>query len=149
MVNVGKYAAKGLGALVLFVQAKDAHHYGKMRAAVKAETGDANALASAYINTQMLNVPSSSAMAMKDFMFKKTLNDNMGHFVNSVKGYFGGFATMLTYNVLPLGLGLSALLAKNKYIRGGSAIIAAAFMGLNFFKEGLGKGHSNDINPKY
>jgi hypothetical protein len=155
-LGIGGYAAKGLGALTLFLTAKDAHTYGVMRADVYSQSGDADALAKAYINNNMLAMPSTAARLFKDYNLKKELNGNMRHYSNSMKGYFAGLTTWLAYNVMGIALGATALLAKNKwlwgqgkYLRGGAALAALYFLLTNVIKEGKGVGYTDNINVKF
>ena len=55
---------------------------------------------------------------------------------------------MLVDSVIPLGLGLGALLGKGKWSKF-SAIGLGAFGVVKIFKDVLGFGHYNDLNKKY
>jgi hypothetical protein len=149
MSIVEQGVTRGIGGLILLLRARDAHAFGKQRADVYAQSGDADALASAYINTRMTGTPSSASERMKDYAYKKELDGNMRHFSNSVKGYWYGVFKMCSYNVMPIGLGLLALLGTNKYVRGVSAGLALGFIGLGWFKERHGAGYHDSLNTKF
>ena len=138
--NYGKYLAKGAGLVGLGLVLRDAHTIGKLQADVTSESRDANVSMDLFENSQKLDTPSLWKGEMKDKVFKYHLENNFLNFFNSAIGYFSGLGSMLVSNVVPLGLGLTALLAKGKKLACGSGIALAAYAGFTFIKDGLGIG---------
>ncbi len=142
---------RGLGGIILFTQARNAHAWGKMRADTYAQSGDADALARTYINTRMTQMPEAGSEMMKDYAFRKELDSNMRHFSNSVRGYWGGLARMAAYNVVPITLGLVACVTppKWKIARIAAAGLAVVFTAMNWTKERHGVGYHAPLNSKF
>ncbi len=138
--NYGKYLAKTAGAAAVVLIARDAHTIGKLQADVKSQTHDANVSMDLWENSQRLDSPSLLKSEMKDKVFKYHLGSGVLSFFNSAIGYFSGFVSMLTDNVVPLALGTTALLAKGKKLACGSAIALGVMTAFNFVKDGLGLG---------
>ena len=82
---------------------------------------------------------------MKERVLRWELSHDIRGFFNSFTGYFKGFGNSLVNDVVPLGLGLTALLAKNKRIAKASAIGLGAVAIFSFFKDGLGIGKSKQV----
>ena len=142
--NYGKYLAKAAGGVVLYAMIKDAHSIGKLQADITAQSRDANICTDFYENTQMLDSFSPSKTKMKDKVFKFQLGSNLLTFINSGIGYFSGFFSNLVSHVIPIGLGATALFAKNKKVACGCGITLGALAVFRFIKDGLGLG-----TPKY
>ena len=138
--NYGKYLAKAAGGVVLFSMVKDAHTVGKLQSDVTAQSRDANICTDFYENSQRLTSPSMSKARLKDKIFKFQLGSNWLTFINSGIGYFSGFISSLVSHVIPIALGTTALLAKNKKVACGSGIALAALGAITFIKDGLGLG---------
>ena len=148
MANVGKILSRGVGAAALYFIAKDAHVNGKVQADCEVKTKGAKAAAYFMENTMTMDRPSITKSRMKDWVFKKELSQNIRGFVNSFTGYVKGFVKTLGQTVLPLGLGLTALLAKGNVLTKGSAIGLLTIGLISFFKDGLGLGrHKNATLP--
>ncbi len=146
--NFTKYLAKGAGAAALGIIAYDAHIVGKLQSDVYSKTGDADACMRAFSNTQYLSSPSVTMSKLKRGVFNWETESNFRNFINSGIGYFKGFGSMLVNSVVPLGLGLGALLGKGKWSKG-SAIGLGVFGIVKLFKDVLGFGHYNDLNQKF
>ena len=138
--NYGKYLAKGAGGFVLYSLIKDAHTVGKLQSEITAQSRDANICTDFYENSQRLTSPSITKSRMKDRVFKFQLASNWLTFINSGIGYFSGFVSSLVSHVIPIALGTTALLAKNKKIACGSGIALGAVGVITFIKDGLGLG---------
>ena len=147
-INFTKYLAKGVGAAALGVTAYDAHVIGKIQSDVYAKGKDADACLDAFSNSQYLSDPSVTTSALKKGVFNLEAESNIRHFFNSAIGYFKGFGSMLVNSVVPLGLGLGALLGKNKVSKG-CAIGLGVYGLVKLFKDVLGFGHANDLNRKF
>ncbi len=146
--NIPKYIYKGAGVAALGIIGYDAHVLGKLQSDVYSKTGDADACMAAFNNSQYLTSPSITMSNLKKGVFNWEVDSNIRHFVNSGIGYFKGFGSMLVDSVIPLGLGLGALLGKGKWSKF-SAIGLGAFGVVKIFKDVLGFGHYNDLNKKY
>lgn len=146
--NFAKYAIKGAGVAALGVVGYDAHVLGKLQSDVYSKSKDADACMESYSNTQYLTCPSITASKLKKSVFNFEVDGNLRHFVNSAIGYFKGFGTMLIESVVPLGLGLGALLGKGMVAKG-STIGLGIFACVKIIKDVLGFGHYNDLNKKY
>ena len=146
--NFTKYLTKGVGAAALGVVAYDSHIVGKIQADVYSKVKDADACAESFNNTQYLTSPSMTMSKLKDGVNKFELDNNFRHFANSAIGYFKGFGSMLIDDVVPLGLGLGALLTKGWKSKG-CAIGLGVYGVFKFFKDVMGFGHYNDLNRKY
>ncbi len=144
--DYGKYITRGLGAAALYLCARDAHVYGKIQADADTKTKNAEAAHYYLNNTLTLNKPSMTKQKLQDGVFKYELDDNLRGFVNSFLGYFKGLGSSLVSDVIPLGLGLTALLAKGK----GLKLAKASGIGLlglatySIIKDGLGIGKNNN-----
>lgn len=148
VISFTKYLAKGVGIAALGVTAYDAHVIGKIQADVYAKGKDADACLDSFSNTQYLADPSVTTSALKKGVFNLEVESNVRHFVNSAIGYFKGFGSMLVNGVVPFGLGLGALLGKNKVSKG-CAIGLGIYGVVKLFKDVLGFGHYNDLNRKF
>ena len=80
------------------------------------------------------------------------MESNFGNMFNSAAGYFGGALEMLVSNVVPLGLGLTALCAsikKHPAVVKWSGIGLAAYAGVKFVRDILGFGQKHYLNSRY
>ena len=143
--NYGKYIAKGVGAAALYFIARDAHTYGKIQSDIEMKSKDAKAAQYYLTNTLTLDKPSVTKDKMQQKVFRFELNENFRGFCNTIIGYVKGFGAMLVSDVIPLGLGLTALLAKRKGIAKASAFGLAGIGLISFLKDGLGIGKSHDL----
>lgn len=143
--NYGKYIARGVGAAALYFVAKDAHAFAKTQADADVKTKDAKAVQHYLMNTMTLDKPSVTKEKMQDAVFRFELNENYRGFFNAIVGYFKGFGAMLVSNVIPLGLGLTALFAKNKSLAKAGAWGLAGVGLITFLKDGLGIGKNHDL----
>ena len=146
--NLIKYTVKGAGLAALGIVGYDAHIIGRMQADSYAKRKDADACMYTLGNTQYLSSPSTTTANLKNGVNKFEMDSNFRHFVNATIGYFRGFGNMLINDVVPLSLGLGALLGKGK-VGKGSAIGLGAYAVVKFFKDVLGLGHYNDLNRKF
>lgn len=143
-----RYLSKGAGIAALGVIAYDAHTWGKIQADVYAKSRDADACTKAFNNTQYLTEPSVTTAALKKGWYHLETDSNVRHFVNSAIGYFKGISSMLVNSVIPLSLGLGALIGKGKVSKG-CALGLGVYGVLKLFKDVLGFGHYNDLNKKF
>lgn len=143
--NYGKYLARGIGATAVYLCARDAHAWGKVKADERMKTKNAEAAHYYLNNASYLEKPSLTMSRMKDRIFRWELGQNVRGFCNSFVGYFKGLGASLVSDVIPLGLGLTALLAKNKTVAKASGIGLAALAVFSFFKDGLGIGKGKQI----
>ncbi len=143
--NYGKYLARGAGAAALYLVARDAHTYGKIQADINRKSKDAKAAQYFLDNTMTVDKPSMTKIKMQNGVYKFELSQQLRGFVNSAIGYFKGIGSMLVSDIIPLGLGLTSLFAKNKTLAKGSAWGLLAYGAYSFIKDGLGIGKTHDL----
>lgn len=141
--NAGKYLKKGVGLGALGLVGYESHYIGKMQSDRYATEKDALAT-SYYLNNTMYNESLSPVrQGIKQAAYEMELEQGWRRFFNLGIGYVKGFGSMLISNVIPLGLGLTTLLAKGK-----TSTISAIALGIyaagsvikNFFGLGVPKG---------
>ena len=145
--NYGKYLARGVGATALYLVARDAHNFGKIQSDIEKKKKNAKAAQYYLNNTLTVDKPSKTKIDLQNAVYKYELSDQLRGFVNSIIGYFKGLGSMLVNDVVPLGLGLTALLAKKRALP--LAKLSAGGLGVyaiySFFKDGLGIGKAQDL----
>lgn len=141
--NYGKYLAKGVGAAALYFVARDAHTFAKIQADSYMKTKNAEASHYYLNNALTLDKPSITKGNMQNSVLRYDLSHNFRGFVNSFIGYFKGLGASLVSDVVPMGLGLTALLAKNKTIAKASGLGLVGFATFSFIHDGLGIGKTN------
>lgn len=146
--NYVNYLAKGTGLVALGLIARDSHVIGKIQADTFSQSCDANAVEKRFNNTLYLSNPSMTMSEMKKTVFRWEVENNFRNFINQGIGYFKGLGSMLVNNVVPLTLGLGAVLCKGKLSKG-SALGLGAYGIISFFKDGLGMGHNDLLNKKF
>ena len=146
--NYATYLAKGTGIVGLGLIAKDAHVIGKIQADTYSQSRDADAIEKRANNKLYLSNPSVTMQKMKKTVFNWEVENNFRNFFNQGIGYFKGLGSMLVNNVIPLTLGLTALLGKG-ILSKASAIGLAGYGILSFFKDGLGMGHNDPLNKNF
>lgn len=141
--TIGKYITKGVGIAALGLVAKDSHSVGKIYADKYATEKDAY-YCSDYLNNTLYNPTMSDITdSVKDTALNMEIDQTWRRFFNLGIGYVKGFATMITNEVIPFGLGLGALLTKGpvaKACAGGVLLYGAAKFVKNFFGLGVPKG---------
>lgn len=144
--NTGKILTKGVGLAALGLVAYDAHYIGKIQADLYSSEKDANSTAYFLNNTMYSSNMSKIQDRVKNASYEMELDQGWKRFINSGIGYVKGFTSMLVNHVVPLGLGLGALLAKGKASKicaGGLGIYAGYEFLKNFFGIGTPKGLKN------
>ena len=145
-MNIGNIVAKGVGIASLYIVGRDAHYWGKIKGEERKKTKNAEAAAYYLDNAMTLSKPSKFHSNIKNGVFRWELSENIRGSINGTRGYLGGLFSSLVSNVIPFGLGVVALLAKNAKVAKGSAI-ALGVVGLyTFIKQGFGLGNSHDLN---
>ncbi len=145
--NYGKYLARGAGAAALYFIARDAHSYGKIRSDIQVQSKNAKAAEYYLHNTMAMDRPSKTLTDIKNGVYKLELNEQIRGFINSIIGYFKGITTTLIHDVVPLGLGLTALFAKKRAL----PLAKASAIGLGIYgiytviKEGFGLGKTSPL----
>lgn len=150
--NYGKYLAKAAGAAAVGLVAYDAHVIGKLRADTYTQSREADRTAALATNSLYLAEPSAIQSKVKKKVFNLELENNFLNFFNSAIGYFSGLGEMLVSGVVPLGLGLTALLAspkKHGKICKGAGIGLLAYGGFKFIRDILGFGSPNPLNSRF
>lgn len=150
--NYGKYLAKAAGAAAVGLVGYDAHTVGKLNADTYAQTKMADYCSNAYDNSMYLTEPSIVQSKLKDKLFHMRMETNIGNLFNTAAGYFSGAIKMLVSNVIPLGLGLTALfgsIKKHPAIVKWSGIGVAAYAGVKFVRDICGLGQKNHLNSRF
>lgn len=150
--NYGKYLAKAAGAAAVGMVAYDAHIVGKLKADTYALSREANRASNAAHNMRYLSEPSTIQSGLKKKVFNLEMENNFFKFFNTAIGYFGGVGEMLVSGVVPLGLGMTALLANTKKhgaICKGAGLGLLAYGALKLGKDILGIGNSNPLNSHF
>ncbi len=150
--NYGKYLAKAAGAAAVGMVAYDAHVIGKLRADTYSQSKEADRTASLATNTLYLTEPSTIQTKVKKKIFNLELENNFFNFFNSAIGYFSGLGEMLISGVVPLGLGITALLASPKNhgkICKGAGIGLLAYGGIKLVRDILGFGRPDPLNSRF
>ena len=145
--NYGKYLARGAGAAALYFIARDAHNFGKIKSDIEVKSKDAKAAQYYLENTMTLDSPSRISSDIANGVYKLELNERLRGFVNSIIGYFKGIGTTLIHDVVPLGLGLTALFAGKRALplAKGSAIGLGIYGIYTILKDGFGIGKHNHL----
>lgn len=147
--NYGKYLAKTAGAAAIGMVAYDAHIYGKLKADTYARSREAEGSGSAFNRTMYQTEPSVIQGKLKKMIFNLEIENNIGDLWNSAVGYIGGLTEMLVSGVVPLGLGLTALLTKSGKICKGAGVILAGYGGLKFVRDIFGVNENDPLNPTF
>lgn len=150
--NYGKYLAKAAGAAAVGMVAYDAHILGKLRADTYSQSKESDRTATWANNTLYLTEPSTIQTKVKKKIFNLELEDNFFNFFNSAIGYFSGLGEMLVSGVVPLGLGITALLASPKNhgkLCKGAGIGLLAYGGFKLVRDILGIGNPNPLNSRF
>lgn len=146
--NAGKVLTKGIGLAALGLVGYDANYIGKLQADIYSSERDAD-MATFYLNNSLYSTNMSKFQSgIKDTAYTMELDQGWRRFFNSGIGYMKGFTSMLAEHVIPLGLGLGALLSKGKagkICAGGIGLYAGFELIRNFFGIGTPKGLNNDI----
>ena len=143
-MNIGNIIAKGVGAASLYFVARDAHVWGKIKSDEFMVTKNADAAAYYMENTMSIDKPSLTKSKLKEKVFHLELMEPIRGYINSTRGYFRGLFSSLVSNVIPFGLGLSALLTKGRVSKG-SAIALGAIGVYTLIRDGLGIGTTKDL----
>ncbi len=135
---------KGAGLAALGVVAYDANYLGKVQADLYASTKDAKSTAYYLNNSMYMSNMSKFTEKIKNWSFTTELDQTYKRFFNEGIGYIKGFTAMLVNSVIPLGLGLGALLG-GKNVSKGSTIGLAIYAGYKFVKNFFGIGTPNTL----
>ena len=147
--GIKKYAPPVIGAGAVALTAYNAHVLGKLNADTYSQSREADRMADAAWNMSLQDEPNVVESKMKNKIFGFRLDNNLFMPINSAIGYVSGAVGSLINNVVPLGLGLGALLAKNKYVKNGSLIGLGLYSVYKILHEGFGWGRPNRLNPPF
>lgn len=150
--NYGKYLAKAAGAVAVGMVAYDAHVLGKLKADTYSQSKEANRTAKVANNMLYLTEPSTIQSKVKKRIFNIELENNFLNFFNSAAGYFSGFGEMLVSGVLPLGLGMTALLAgvkKHGKLCKAAGVGLLAYGGIKLVRDIFGIGSPDPLNSRF
>ena len=144
MPSASTVLSKGLGIAALGVVLKDAHYVGKMQADLYSSEKDARSTAHYLNNSMYLGTMSKFDEKIKNLSYTTELDQTYKRFFNEGIGYIRGFTSMLTRNVIPLGLGIGATFG-GKISSKVSAIGVAAYSTYRFIKNFFGLGTPGGI----
>ena len=132
---VVKYIPKAVGVGTLGIIASDAHHIAKYEADTYATRKDADTTMYYLHNSMISNGLSRTEGAIKDAAYHMELDQGWRRFFNLGIGYVKSFTSMLVSNVVPLGLGLTALLTKGlpSKIAAGATVLYGLGKGIKAF----------------
>ena len=125
----------GIGAVLW-----DAHSHAKVKGAMTERNEKTDSLTKSYMNQFKSDSSSFVKDAAKKRLFALEADENVSGFFTNLKGYVGGFTSMLIDDVVPLGLSLGALISKGTVSKGfGIGLLAygGVFIAQEFF--GIGK----------
>lgn len=147
--GIKKYAPPVIGAGAVALTAYNAHVLGKLEADTYSQSCEADRMADAAWNMSLQDEPNVVTSKMKNKIFGFHLDNNFFMPINATIGYIKGVIGSLVSNVVPFGLGIGALLAKNKYVKNGSLIGLGLYAGYQIFHEGFGWGRPNRLNAPF
>lgn len=147
--GIKKYTPPLIGAGAVALTAYNAHVLGKLNADTYSRSREADRMADAAWNMSLQDEPNVIETKMKNKIFGFRLDNNLFMPINSAIGYVSGAVGSLVNNVVPLSLGLGAMLAKNKYVKIGSLIGLGLYSGYKILHEGFGIGRPNRLNPPF
>ncbi|MBP3820810.1 hypothetical protein J6G99_04100 [bacterium] len=130
---------KGTGLTALGLCLYDAHYLGKVQSDLYASERDAKATGYYLHNSMHLSELSKVQEKVKDFAYDVELDQKWRRFFNEGIGYCKGFGSMVINHVIPITLGLGALLTKGLPSKI-SAGILAVYGGTHFIKNFFGIG---------
>ena len=142
--SVSTLITKGAGLTALGIVAYDANYMGKVESDLYASTKDAKSTAYYLNNSMYLNNMSKFTEKIKNWSFTTELDQTYKRFFNEGIGYIKGFTGMLVNSIIPLGLGLGALLG-GKNVAKGSTIGLAVYGAYKFVKNFFGIGTPNNL----
>jgi hypothetical protein len=141
--NGMNYLTKGIGAIGVAAVCYDANYMAGVQADKYATEHDAKAT-SYYLNNTLYSTNLSKiADNVKNTAYEMELDQGWRRFFNLGIGYIKGFSSMLVSHVIPLGLGVGALVTKGlpSKICAGSLAAYGMFAGIkNFFGIGNPRG---------
>lgn len=144
MPSVSSLVTKGAGLATLGIIAYDANYLGKVQSDLYASTKDAKSTAYYLNNSMYLSNMNKFTEKIKDWSFTTELDQTYKRFFNEGIGYVKGFGAMLIDRVIPLGLGLGALLAQKPVAKGCTAGLGI-YWAVKFVKNFFGLGTPNTL----
>ena len=117
--------AKAIGVAGVATALYDSHHWAKLRAYDKKNSGYANAGLNYFNNTQYLNNRSHMTTKLKQKLFNWELSQNFRGAWNNVTGYIGGFLGTIARHTIPLTASIATLALKGKKSVISAGVVAA------------------------
>lgn len=106
---------KAAGFVGLGLIAIDSHNAGSIKGAAYEKSCKAQELNERHLRNMELNSPSVVQSAVKKRILQFQMDENITGFFNTLKGYFGGFSSMLVDHIVPLGLSIGTFIGKGPF----------------------------------
>ena len=142
--SVSTVITKGAGLAALGIVAYDANYLGKIQSDLYASTKDAQSSAYYLNNSMYMSNMSKFTEKVKNWSFSTELDQTYKRFFNEGIGYVKGFFGSLVNSVIPLGLGLGALLGGKPVAKGCTAGLAV-YGAYKFIRNFFGIGTPNTL----
>ena len=139
LINAGNFIVrnipKAIGIGALGIIGSDAHFIAKYEADTYATAKDADATMYYLHNSMISDSLSKTEGAIKDAAYHMELDQSWRRFFNLGIGYTKSFTSMLVSNVVPLGLGITAILTKGmpSKIAAGATVLYGLAKGIKAF----------------
>lgn len=139
--SISTLAVKAAGLAGIGAIAWDAHSHAKAKGAMTERNEKTDSLTKSYMGQFKSDSASFVKDSVKKRLFAFEADENVSGFFTNLKGYVGGFASMLIDDVVPLGLSLGALVAPKGLISKGFGLGLIAYGGVFLAQEffGIGK----------
>ena len=146
--SIGTIFARGTGLATVGMVAYDAHVMGKLEADTFSQSNESARLVDGAKNRMYMDTPSTVVGKIKDKIFDLQLRTSILMPFEAVLGYFKGVGNTCIEGIVPLGLGLGALLGGKK-VSGMSALGIFMYAGYKFITEGFGFTRPDRLNSSF
>ena len=144
----GTMVARGTGLATVGMVAYDAHVIGKLDGDTYSLSNESKRLMNAANDRMYLTTPSTTMGKIKDRIFDFQMNNSILMPFEAAAGYFGGVLKSCFNDIIPLGMGILALVG-NKVVAKTSALGLILYGGYKFLTDGFGVGRQNRLNNPY
>ena len=144
----GTMIARGTGLATVGMVAYDAHVIGKLNGDTYSISNESKRLMNAANDRMYLTTPSTTMGKIKDRIFDFQMNNSILMPFEAAAGYFGGVLKSCFNDIIPLGMGVFALVG-NKVLAKTSALGLILYGGYKFLTDGFGVGRQNKFNNPY
>ena len=144
----GTVLTRGIGLTTVGMVAYDAHVIGKLDADTLSISNESRRLVNAANDRMYLTSPSTTMGKIKNGIFDFQMNNSFLMPFEAAVGYFKGLCKSCLMDIIPLGMGMLALLG-NKAIAKTSALGLALYGGYKFLTDGFGIGRPDKVKKDY